>query len=220
MDRAFHRVGATGTGRVTLHQAISRQRTYFADLFPIGGWLVVPLAALGLFNRRTRLPVAASLGTVLAYAALFKNGASDHGYWLYCVLLPAVLGMAAAADGVARAASRHRLALVAVIAVGAAVMSALGVTLSRRSAEEEQRVRGVMIGSQAAALKWPSDQRFAYHMFGGSGRTDLLPWLLYYSRREPFGVGGPRSIPSNEVVLGLEGERLVLLPGTKPPTGR
>ena len=51
---------------------------YFSDLFPVGGWLVVPVAAFGLFDRRTRSLVAVSLGTVLAYALLFRNGAYDR----------------------------------------------------------------------------------------------------------------------------------------------
>jgi hypothetical protein len=210
-NRAVLRLGVGPEYRITLRQAVGQQRLYFRDLFPFGGWLMVPVAAFGLLDRRTRPLVAVSLGTVLAYAALFKNGAYDHNYWLYCILLPLALGAAAAADVGSRwLSSVHRVAPHVAAAGLVIFVSAL---LWMPSQEQRQRLLANQIGAQARELRWPSGQRYAYHAFGGAGRTDLLPWLVFYSRRVPFGVEGPRAVPQDAVLVRFLDGRLVTLRG-------
>jgi 4-amino-4-deoxy-L-arabinose transferase-like glycosyltransferase len=119
LDRAVLRLGVGRLGHVTVRQAVRQQMMYCADLFPMGGWVIVPVAALGLLDSRTR------------------------------------------------------------------------------------------------GLAWPSHQRYAYHTFGDRGPTDLLPWLMFYSRREPYGVDGPQSVPVGEVVLRSVDGRLVPIDGQK-----
>jgi hypothetical protein len=213
VDRALHRVGAGGVGQVTFRQMLRHQMGYFADLFPVGRWLVVPVAALGLLDRRTRPLVAVSLGTLLGYALLFRNGAYDHNYWLYCILLPLALSAATVADAVNRWLSRRSWLRAAPAVLGTALVVVLGVTMWQPSNEEGQRRYATAIGAQARALRWPAEQRYAYHAFGGSGPTDLLPWVLFYSRRQPFGVDGPQSVPRAHIVLRWYDGRLVTVPG-------
>ena len=219
LERAMHRTG-NGTGQVTLRDAIGRQTQFFADLFPVGGWLMVPVASLGLFDRRTRFAVAVTLTAVLAYAVLFRNGASDHNYWLYCVLAPLAMSTAVVADAIATKWGRSRTGTRILQLFSLMSVAALLVAAWRPSDEEGQRRRGMHIGSQARALHWPLQQRYAYHMFGDEGPTDLLPWLLYYSRRPPYGVSGPEVVPPSERVLRFDGEEhLILVAGTKQAVG-
>ena len=212
-QRALHRVGAGSTGRVTLGQMTRRQIWFFSDLFPVGKWLVVPVAALGLLDRRTWPLVAASLGTVVGYALLFRNGAYDHGYWLYCILLPLALGAAVAVDTVSRLLSAHTWLRWTRPVVGATLVAVLGIKAWQPSDEESQHRYAAVIGAQARSLHWPSGQRYAYHALGDSGPTDLLPWVFFYSRRQPFGIKGPQSLPRGEVVLRFVDGRLVNVPG-------
>jgi len=215
-QRVLHRAGAGDVGRVTVRQAARQQMEYFSDLFPIGRWLVVPVAALGLLDRRTRPLVAISLVTVLGYAVLFRNGAYDHSYWLYCILLPVALGAAVAADAVSRWLAHYRGLRLAPLVLGTALVVALGITVWKPSSKQGRHRNAAEIGAQARALRWPPGQRYAYNAFGDSGPTDLLPWLLFYSRRQPFGVDGPRSVPRGEVVLRLVDGVLVSVPGEQP----
>jgi len=212
-QRTLHRAGAGDLGRVTLRQAIRQQMQYFSDLFPVGSWLVVSVAALGLLDRRTRPLVAASLGTVLGYAVLFRNGAFDHSYWLYCILLPVALGAAVAADTVSRFLAQYRGLRLVPLLLGTALTFALGITVWVPSSKQGRHRNAAEIGAQARSLSWPPGQRYAYNAFADSGPTDLLPWLLFYSRRQPFGIDGPQSVPRGEVVLRIVDGLLVTVPG-------
>jgi len=212
-QRALHRVGAGDTGRVTLRQMTRRQIGYFSDLFPVGKWLVFPVAALGLLDRRTRPLVAVSLGTVVGYAILFRNGTYDHGYWLYCILLPLALGAAVAADTVSRLLSAHWLLRWTPPLLGAALMVVLAIKVWHPSNEQSQQRYAATIGAQVRSVRWPPAQPYAYHAFGGRGPTEILPWVLFYSRRLPWGVDGPQSVPRGEIVLRFVDGRLVTLPG-------
>jgi hypothetical protein len=214
--RALLRVGDSGSGRVTFRRMAYQQMLYLHDLFPVGSWLVVPIAACALFDTRTRALAAASLATVLGYALLFKNGAYDHDYWLYCILLPLTLGSAVIAAAVARACSRSAWLAKAPLVITVILVVLLGVTLWKPSGEEQQRRAAAQVGAQAKVLEWPQRQRYAYHMFGDRGPTDLLPWLQFYARRQPFGVDGPESVSADEVVLRMVRGRLTLVPGGKP----
>ncbi len=214
-QRALHRAGA-GDSRVTPGMMVRQQMQYFSDLFPVGKWLVVPVAALGLLDPRTRPLAAASLGTVLGYAVLFKNGAYDHSYWLYCILLPLALGAAVAADTVSRVLAVRPWIRPAAPVLGAVIVVALAITVWLPSSKRGRHPHAAEMGAQARALRWPPRQRYAYNAFGDIGPTDLLPWLLFYSRREPFGVDGPQSVPRGEVVLRLVDGQLVSVPGEKP----
>jgi len=218
VQRAVHRVGSGELGRVTFAQMTLRQMQYFSDLFPVGSWLVIPLAVLGVFDRRTRPLVAVSLGTVLGYALLFKNGAYDHDYWLYCILLPLSLSAATAADALFRLLSRCAWLRLTPPVLATALAVLLGISIGQPSIEQRQRRHAAMLGAQLRDLSWPSEQRYAYHAFGGRGPTDLMPWVYYYTRRPPFGVDGPQSVPLGQVLLSLVGGRLVTVPGAKPNT--
>src|SRR5256885_14868 len=209
--------GAGDSDRVSILQAARQQLRYLRDLFPVGSWLVVAVAGLGLLDRRTRPLVAVSLGTVLGYAVVFKNGAYDHSYWLYCLLLPLPLGAAVAADAVSRWLARHRLPRLAPAAFAAPLVVALALTVWRPSNDQGQNRIGAALGAQARAIDWPGGQRYAYHTFGGDGYTDLLPWLRFYARREPFGIDGPASVPQGQVVLRLVDGRLRADPGERQP---
>ncbi len=212
-QRALHRVGGGDTGRVTLRQMTRRQMGYFSDLFPVGKWLVVPVAALGLLDQRTRPLAAASLGTVIGYALLFRNGAYDHDYWLYCILLPLALGAAVAVDTVSRLLATHSWLRWTRPLLGAALVVVLGIKVWQPSNEQSQERYATAIGAQARSLPWPAAQRYAYHSFGGTGPTDLLPWVQFYSRRLPLGVDGSQSVPRGEIVLHFVDGRLVTVPG-------
>jgi hypothetical protein len=80
---------------------------------------------------------------------------------------------------------------------------ALGVTVWRPSGQEQQDRIGATIGAEARALRFPAEQRRAYFLAGSdeTGATDLLPWLYFYARREPFGVDGPQAVPRGQLVL-------------------
>jgi hypothetical protein len=174
------------------------------------------IAAFGLFDRRVRPLVAASLGTVLGYAVLFRNGANDHPYWLFCVLLPLALGAAAAADGLGRLLGQNRIARGLGFALIVSLVVALGITVWRPSGQERQDRLGASIGAEARALRFPAEQRYAYFSAGsdgGTGPTDLLPWLYFYSRREPFVVDGPHAVPRGQVIVRFVGGHPQVEPG-------
>jgi hypothetical protein len=193
-----------------------QQASYLRDGFPVGFWLGLPVLIWGVVDRRTRALVVATLGTVMAYAVAFKNGAYDHSYWLYSLLLPLALGGAAATAGVSRwlatTPSPRSVSLrwgLAVVLVGA-----LGFTMWRPSDDAEQNRIGAALGAEARAVAWPPQQRYAYHSFGGEGVTDLLPWLRFYAQREPLGVDGPDSVPRGAVLLQMVDGHLRVTPGT------
>jgi hypothetical protein len=216
VQRALLRTGVAAGSRVSLAQVVQRQKQYLTDLFPVGRWLVIPAAALGVLDKRTRIPVAVSLGTVLGYALLFRKGAADHGYWLYCVLLPLALSAGAAADAVARWLERHApWSRAAAMTLGAGLVATLGLALTRPSNEQRQRDYVAEIGAAVRVVRWPPTQRYAYHAFGDMGPTDLLPWVLFYSRRQPFGVTGPQDVPRGEIMLRLVDRRLVSVLGER-----
>jgi hypothetical protein len=217
VQRALLRVGVGEEDRVGVFQMAGKQLRYLHDLFPVGRGLVLALAGLGLFDRRTRAPAAVALSTVLGYAVAFKNGAYDHSYWLYPLLLPLALGAAVAADAVSRRLAGGALSRLATVALGVALIVALAVlAIARVSDEQIQDAIGARVGAQARALAWPDGQRYAYHTLGGRGASDLLPWLAFYSRREPFGVDGPSSVPRGEVLVSLIDGRLRSIPGERP----
>ena len=219
LDRAFLRAGGSDVARVSVRQAVRRQMNYFGDVFPIGGWFAIFVAGFGLFDRRVRPLVAASLGTVLGYAVLFRNGANDHPYWLFCVILALALGAAAAADALGRMLGRNRIALGLGLVLIVSLVVALGVTVWRPSGQEQQDRLGATIGAEARALRFPDQQRYAYFLNGSdhdTGTTDLLPWLFFYSRREPFAVGGPLAVPRGQLVLRFLGGHPHAEPGEGP----
>jgi hypothetical protein len=215
-ERAVHRVGVGNAGRVSFRQMIGAQMRYFDDLFPFGIFMVVPLSTVGLVDRRTRPLVAVSLGTVLGYALLFKNGAYDHSYWAYCILLPLALGAAAALDNLSQWVSRYPSPRATRSLLGTALIVVIGLFLQRPSSEQQQHRYAAEIGSQASALRWPDGQQYLYHAFGGRGPTDLLPWLRFYARREPLGVDGPQSVPRGQIMLRVVDGRLLTVPGERP----
>jgi hypothetical protein len=168
--RAVDRAGAGTVTRHTLQWSGSRRATS-ATCFPSGGALVVLVAALGLLDCRTRSLTAASLGTVLALAVLFRNGAYDHNYWLYCILLSLALGAAVAADALSRWATRMSLPRAcAGLALGEVLAAALWHPCTKNGNGTSPR-----IGAEARALSWPAGQRYAYHAFGGRGATTFCP---------------------------------------------
>ena len=214
IQRALYRAGIIEGGRVTLIGMTRRQAGFLGDLFPVGSWLLVPVACFGLLDGRTRPIVAVALGAVLGYAVIFKNGASDHDYWLYCLILPLSLGASAGADAIAHWINRHvARPRVAAALVTAVLLPGLGLTIRTPSTEVLRRRTSESIGGAARAVDWPATQRFAYHVAGRRGPTDLLPWLYFYSRRQPFGVPGPESVPTGEVVLNIVEGRLIALAG-------
>jgi len=150
---------------------------------------------------------------VLGYALLFRNGAYDHSYWLYCILLPLSLSAGAAADAVARGLSNLSLPRLTPAALAITLAVVLGVATWQPSKELAQQRYATAMGAQARALRWPPAQRYAYHALGGHGPTDLMPWLLFYSRRQPFGVDGPQSVPPGEIVLRVVDGQLVTVQG-------
>ena len=101
--------------------------------------------------------------------------------------------------------------------VGAALIVVLGIKVWRPSDEQGQQRYAAAIGAEARSLRWPPTQLYAYHAFGGGGPTDMLPWVLFYSRRQPFGVDGPQSVPRGKVVLRMVDGKLVTVPGEKAP---
>jgi hypothetical protein len=215
MSRAVLRAGSNAEVPVTYRQMAAQQIRYFRDLFAFD-WLVVPIAALGLFDRRTRMLVAASLGTVLAYGLLFRNGAHDHPYWLYCITLPMLMSVASVADRVGRWLMRDQRWRVIAYALGVGVIAVSLLSLWKPSQEEQRDRFGAKAGAFVRAAKWPANQRYAYHLAPGDvGPTspDLLPWLLFYSRLEPYGVDGVRAVPRGQLVLVDDEEGLRLVQG-------
>jgi len=217
VDRALLRAGIGDQDRVGTLQMVRQQLRYLHDLFPVGRGLVVVVAALGLLDRRTRPLVAVSLGTALPYALVFKNGAYDHSYWLYPLLLPVALGAAATADAVSSWLARRSIPRFAPAALAAGLVAALALQVWPPSPDEMQNRIGAALGAQARVLDWPEEQRYAYHTLGGHGATDLLPWLRFYARREPFGVDGPAAVRRSQVLLRMVDGRLRLERGQREP---
>jgi hypothetical protein len=209
-DRLVLRTGADDALRVTVREAAARQRSYLADLFPVLGAAALALAAAAIVDARTRNVAGAALASIVLYAAVFHNAAYDHSYWLYAVLLPLALGAAVAADALVRVAPPPAAAVAGIVVVAVLTVTALGTSTDRRLER-----RGAAIGTQVRRITWPASQRYAFHAFGGHGPTDLLPWLQYYSRREPFGVAGPQAVMRDDLVLTLVRSKFVAVPGTR-----
>jgi hypothetical protein len=215
VDRAVLRAGSDEVRRVGLRQMVRQQMRYLNDLFPIGGWLVVVVGAIGVLDKRTRPVSAVSLGTVLAYGLVFRNGAYDHPYWLYGLMLPIALGAAVAADRAAGwlAQERARAVLGAVFSLG--LVAALVLTVWTPSDARRQNRYGATVGASAREVEWPDNQRRAYFVSGESGATDLLPWLAFYSRREPFGVADAEAVPRGEIALEFVDGAVRVVPGER-----
>ena len=220
LTRAVLRTGAGTVDQISIPLMIRNQMHWLHQGFPVGRWLVVPVALCGWFDHRTRPYAVTSLATVLAYAVVFKNAAGEHSYWLYNLIFPVSLGAAAASDAVARWLRGRSPAIRPVpVVVGAALTTLLAISLWRPSEDQDQNAYAAQVGAEARAIAWPEGQRYAYHMFGDLGQTDLLPWLRFYARREPMGVAGPDSVPTGEVVLRSVEGHLRAMQGQGPAGG-
>jgi hypothetical protein len=82
--------------------------------------------AVALRDPRVRPLAALALGSAFGYAAIFKEAAAGHQYWLYWELFPAALGMAWLADKVLRDVSAHSRASRSAIATAAVLCLAIG----------------------------------------------------------------------------------------------
>ena len=93
----------TQTGGYPLQDFLSRQWRFARELTP--GWFraIAPFALVaGLADRRTRIPVAITLGVAAAWTFGLRQGAWIHRLWNFPWIAPITIGMVALSDLVRR----------------------------------------------------------------------------------------------------------------------
>ena len=96
---------------------LARQWRFASEFTPLWFRVVAPLALVaGLVDRRTRIPVAITLGVAAAWTFGSRQGAWIHRLWNFPWVAPITIGMVALADAVHRRSTRRMAALLGVAA--------------------------------------------------------------------------------------------------------
>ncbi len=121
-DKLGRRTGAAGVGLVDV---VSFQLPWMAQLL---GLTIVGIVAcaVALRDRKVRPIAALALTAAFGYAAIFKEAAAGHQYWLYWELFPAAIGMAWLTERVLRDLGAGSAPPRAAIALTAGLCLAIG----------------------------------------------------------------------------------------------
>lgn len=156
-DKLVRRSGSADA--VSVPDVISFQLPWLGQLLGVGllAWIA---CAVSLRDPRFRPLAALSLTSVLLYAALLREGAAGHQYWLYWGILPAVIGWSYVVDGVARRLARDfagspGIQWGALIALAALVA---GVNLTRTNQAAQLIEEGYLPYELVEELELPSGQ--------------------------------------------------------------
>ena len=110
------------TSRGTFGEFLARQWRFAGRFTPVWFQALAPFAlAAGLVDRRTRVPVAVTLGVAAAWTFGLQQGAWIHLLWNFPWLAPVTIGMAALIDA-GRRVTESRMA--GTVAIGAVVVLA------------------------------------------------------------------------------------------------
>ena len=112
----------TETAAYPLPDFLARQWRFARELTPVWFRAIAPFALVaGLVDRRTRIPVAITLGVAAAWTFGLRQGAWVHRLWNFPWIAPITIGMVALSDLVRRHLVGRRAALaggVAAVVIG------------------------------------------------------------------------------------------------------
>ncbi len=140
-------------------------------------WLLVPALLAGLVDRRTRVPVAITLGVAAVLTFGFQQGAWIHRLWNFPWLAPATIGLAALGDAVRRVTGQ-RLRLVATAAAVTVVVVTMWLVVSG-STRQRYLVEPADAGAVLEAGRH-LDEAKAAELVWVTRHTPTPRWVSYY----------------------------------------
>lgn len=106
------------TSRGTFGAFLARQWRFAGRFTPVWFQVLAPLALVaGFADRRTRIPVAVTLGVAAAWTFGLQQGAWIHLLWNFPWVAPVTIGLAALIDAVRRVMVRRAALIVAAVGV-------------------------------------------------------------------------------------------------------
>ncbi|MCX7620572.1 MAG: hypothetical protein N2037_06985 [Acidimicrobiales bacterium] len=186
-DKLSRRTGSAG---VSLLDVANFQIPWMAQL--LGLTLIGLVAAVIAAVRDRRVRPIATLGLVatFGYAAIFKEGAAGHQYWLYWELLPATVGMSWVFDKVLQdvAARSSRPKPV----IGAAIVAC--VSIGSYNLLKGNNAEPLITDGYAAvqAVRSMPDTGRPLMYVGEEYRAD--PYVVYYTGRSARFVASPEDL--------------------------
>ncbi len=178
VDQAANRTSG-GSDHVGPSLLISYLRSYWVDTFtPWQLVLGIPVLVAGWLRPRLRPLLAVTLMTVGLWVLVFADGAAHHDYWGYWLVLPLVVGFAAAADVVLAGRSARTLA---VAVAGATAIGLVGLEVPRTI--PRRLTQGAQAGSVLSAARQlvPPGQRYIWYL----GDIVQTPYWIAYPFHRP-----------------------------------
>lgn len=164
----------TSSADYTAAEFLVRQSNYVFDLLPAWYLILFPIGLLaGLIDRRTRTYLAASTVFAAGWVLVLHNGAYNHEYWAFLVLVPGLVGMGALLDRVAGGLPARRRAVSATVA---ALALTIGAAVLYDGVSQQYHYQPTDAGRVAVAHQPPSGQQYAWHL----RLTHYPRWLAYY----------------------------------------
>ncbi len=115
------------TAGYPLGEFLARQWRFAGEFTPVWFRVVAPFALVaGLADRRTRIPVAITLGVAAAWTFGLRQGAWIHRLWNFPWVAPITIGLIALSDVVRRRMCDRRAALLGAVGAVAVIITFYG----------------------------------------------------------------------------------------------
>lgn len=169
----------TSSASYTAADFLVRQSNYAFDLLPAWYLILFPIGLLaGLVNRRTRTYLAVSTVFAAGWVLVLHNGAYNHNFWAFLVLVPGLVGMGALLDRLASGIPARRVAVGATVA---ALALTTGAAVLYDGVSQQYHYQPTNAGRVAADHQPASGQEYAWHL----RLTHYPRWLAYYWDLQP-----------------------------------
>ena len=176
VDQFLFRTGGTATD-VSVGEVLANERGDVIMMFGPLALLAVAGLVAAIRDIRTRGVAGLALAVALPYPLVFRAGAVNHDYWMYWLLLPIAVGLAAGADLLlARWRARGRREVVPVL--GAAAMAAVLVAAAAvvPPPPEARKLRGFRAGRVLEGATLAAGQQTALYAGAVGEPATWLAW--------------------------------------------
>lgn len=173
---------------VTVADSINQQVSNLVDLVPIAAVVGGVGLVLMVRARRDRLVVAVAVVPTVLYALIFREGAFQHHYWNYSLMIGLAIGAAALAHQLVE--RRHDLGRAVVVAIALLVGVSFVLPSAARDSRDAQLDGAQLV--QAAVADHPDGAPRIVLVEG----ADLLGPIRYEAGAEPLSVPTVDDLPA------------------------
>jgi hypothetical protein len=177
---AFASRAGAGHDAIGVGVAWASLRSAWSDLLtPWELLMALPAVLAALVSHRTRPVAAASLGTVVVWTVLFRNGAAIHDYWSLWLVVPVAVGSAVVVGRAEVWAGRHGIAGVAP-PVGVALVGLGCLGLAQLSVAQIRIDDGRLPAALLRGTTYPEGQSTAWYV---GDLVQPVDWISYLTQR-------------------------------------